>query len=311
MAQWLLLYQATQSTSDILLVSVLFNIFNLSWLTNKIIISLSLCVLQEGFTNEVSFQNHICHEVEKPHSCSVCSKRFQRIQQLRRHARAAHGRHHEEPQVGLLHIHVYWITLRWLVFSDTQVFPVWESIWKVYRSWKTYTSCPLEGMIFQIFLLRICCSLFEMSTSFVFDIWRVATLWTGIFCLGKTTQMYYLLQKFWFARKLEQARSSSPFVRKATPMHWMRKEIRSCGCAKATSKVMFACLPSLEYYWYFLFIYRDIHFYDKKTSVKQRLAAIQMKKARVIIQNIAAENANSQVFNRHGEIWFSISLWGT
>ncbi|XP_077973888.1 uncharacterized protein LOC120347751 isoform X2 [Styela clava] len=54
---------------------------------------------QEGFADEASFQNHICHEEERPHVCSVCAKRFQMAPQLRRHLRAAHGKSSDEPTV--------------------------------------------------------------------------------------------------------------------------------------------------------------------------------------------------------------------
>lgn len=54
---------------------------------------------QEGFVDEISFQTHICHEEDRPHVCTVCSKRFQVAPQLRRHLRAAHGKSSEEPTV--------------------------------------------------------------------------------------------------------------------------------------------------------------------------------------------------------------------
>ena len=78
--------------------------------------------IQEGFTNEISFQNHICHEEERPHVCTVCSKRFQMVQQLRRHTRAAHARHTEEPQVRHEMIDIYVQTTYKVLVVDPQVF---------------------------------------------------------------------------------------------------------------------------------------------------------------------------------------------
>ncbi|CAK8676218.1 unnamed protein product [Clavelina lepadiformis] len=53
---------------------------------------------QEGFPDETSFKVHICHEDERPHTCTVCNKRFAEPTQLRRHIRSAHSQHASQQQ---------------------------------------------------------------------------------------------------------------------------------------------------------------------------------------------------------------------